>query len=88
MDLVRQEGLPAVVVNPSAPVGPRDIKPTPTGKMIRDAAAGPGLKGGSVRLLHGFLGLRTIVMLGLYLAGFVAAMTTSRSELPGMELWV
>jgi dihydroflavonol-4-reductase len=40
MDLVRREGLPAVVVNPSAPVGPRDIKPTPTGKMIRDAAAG------------------------------------------------
>jgi dihydroflavonol-4-reductase len=40
MDLVRQEALPAVVVNPAAPVGPRDIKPTPTGKMIRDAAAG------------------------------------------------
>jgi dihydroflavonol-4-reductase len=40
MDLVRQEGVPAIVVNPSAPVGPRDIKPTPTGKMIRDAAAG------------------------------------------------
>jgi dihydroflavonol-4-reductase len=40
MDLVRQEKLPAVVVNPAAPVGPRDIKPTPTGKMIRDAAAG------------------------------------------------
>ncbi len=40
LDLVRQEGVPAVVVNPSAPVGPRDIKPTPTGKMIRDAAAG------------------------------------------------
>ena len=40
MDLVRQAGLPAVVVNPAAPVGPRDIKPTPTGKMIRDAAAG------------------------------------------------
>jgi len=40
MDLVRQEGLPVVVVNPAAPVGPRDIKPTPTGKMIRDAAAG------------------------------------------------
>ncbi len=29
-----------VVVNPAAPVGPRDIKPTPTGKMILDAAAG------------------------------------------------
>ena len=28
------------MVNPAAPVGPRDIKPTPTGKMIRDAAAG------------------------------------------------
>jgi dihydroflavonol-4-reductase len=40
MDLVQHERLPAVVVNPAAPVGPRDIKPTPTGKMIRDAAAG------------------------------------------------
>jgi dihydroflavonol-4-reductase len=40
LDLVRQEAVPAVVVNPAAPVGPRDIKPTPTGKMIRDAAAG------------------------------------------------
>jgi dihydroflavonol-4-reductase len=29
-----------VIVNPSTPVGPRDIKPTPTGKMIRDAASG------------------------------------------------
>jgi ferrous iron transport protein B len=27
--------------------------------------------------LHGFLGLRTIVMLGLYLAGFIGAMTTA-----------
>jgi dihydroflavonol-4-reductase len=40
LDLVRTDGLPAVVVNPAAPVGPRDIKPTPTGKMILDAAAG------------------------------------------------
>lgn len=38
--LVREHGLPAVIVNPSTPVGPRDIKPTPTGAMIRDAAAG------------------------------------------------
>ena len=38
-ELVR-EGVPAVIVNPSAPVGPRDIKPTPTGKMVLDAAAG------------------------------------------------
>ncbi len=39
LDLAGQ-GLPVVIVNPSAPVGPRDIRPTPTGKMIRDAAAG------------------------------------------------
>jgi dihydroflavonol-4-reductase len=30
------KGLPLVVVNPSTPVGPRDIKPTPTGKIIVD----------------------------------------------------
>ena len=30
--------LPVVIVNPAAPVGPRDIKPTPTGKMVLDAA--------------------------------------------------
>jgi dihydroflavonol-4-reductase len=29
-------GLPAVIVNPSTPVGPWDIKPTPTGKIIVD----------------------------------------------------
>jgi len=29
-------GLPAVIVNPSAPVGPRDVKPTPTGQVIVD----------------------------------------------------
>jgi ferrous iron transport protein B len=32
----------------------------------------------NITFLHGFLGLRTIVMLSLYLAGFVAAMTTAR----------
>lgn len=29
-------GLPVVIVNPSAPVGPRDVKPTPTGQVIVD----------------------------------------------------
>ena len=29
-------GLPLVIVNPSTPVGPQDIKPTPTGKIIVD----------------------------------------------------
>jgi dihydroflavonol-4-reductase len=38
--LVRDHGVPAVLVNPSTPVGPRDIKPTPTGRTIRDAALG------------------------------------------------
>lgn len=38
--LVRDEGLPAVIVNPSTPIGPRDIKPTPTGRIIVDAVKG------------------------------------------------
>ncbi|MCH8156117.1 MAG: NAD-dependent epimerase/dehydratase family protein [Proteobacteria bacterium] len=38
--LVAEAGLPAVIVNPSMPVGPRDIKPTPTGRMIVEAARG------------------------------------------------
>lgn len=39
IELARQ-GVPVVIVNPAAPVGPRDIRPTPTGRMILDAAAG------------------------------------------------
>ena len=31
-----RKGLPIVIVNPSAPVGPRDVKPTPTGQLIVD----------------------------------------------------
>lgn len=38
--LVKEQSLPAVIVNPTAPVGPGDIKPTPTGRVIRDAALG------------------------------------------------
>ena len=34
------EGLPIVIVNPSTPLGPHDIKPTPTGRIVRDAIAG------------------------------------------------
>jgi dihydroflavonol-4-reductase len=40
LTMVRDRGLPAVIVNPSTPIGPRDIKPTPTGRMIADAASG------------------------------------------------
>jgi len=39
-DLVQTRKLPAVIVNPSTPVGPRDVKPTPTGRIIIEAAAG------------------------------------------------
>jgi dihydroflavonol-4-reductase len=39
LDLARA-GLPVVVVNPSAPVGPWDVKPTPTGQMVVDFMAG------------------------------------------------
>ncbi len=35
-----QAGLPIVIVNPTAPVGPRDVKPTPTGRTVVEAAAG------------------------------------------------
>lgn len=38
--LARDEAAPVVIVNPSAPIGPRDVKPTPTGRMIVEAAAG------------------------------------------------
>jgi dihydroflavonol-4-reductase len=38
-DFARQ-GLPVVIVNPSTPVGPGDIKPTPTGQMILDFLRG------------------------------------------------
>jgi len=38
--LVAERGLPAVIVNPSTPIGPRDVKPTPTGRMIVEAASG------------------------------------------------
>jgi dihydroflavonol-4-reductase len=38
--MVREHGLPAVIVHPSTPIGPRDVKPTPTGKIVVEAAKG------------------------------------------------
>jgi dihydroflavonol-4-reductase len=35
-----QSGFPVVIVNPSTPIGPGDVKPTPTGQLVLDAAAG------------------------------------------------
>jgi dihydroflavonol-4-reductase len=38
--MASQEGLPAIIVNPTTPIGPRDIRPTPTGRILLDAARG------------------------------------------------
>jgi len=38
--LIAEAGAPVVIVNPSTPIGPGDVKPTPTGRMIVEAAAG------------------------------------------------
>ena len=38
--LIVEKGAPVVIVNPSTPIGPRDVKPTPTGRMIVEAASG------------------------------------------------
>lgn len=39
-DMVLREGLPAIIVSPTTPIGPRDIRPTPTGRILLDAARG------------------------------------------------
>jgi dihydroflavonol-4-reductase len=39
-ELIDERGLPAVIVNPSTPIGPGDVKPTPTGRIIVEAARG------------------------------------------------
>ena len=52
--MVAEEGLPAVIVNPSMPIGPRDIKPTPTGRVIVEAALGriPAFVDTGLNLVH------------------------------------
>ncbi|MCX7281473.1 MAG: NAD-dependent epimerase/dehydratase family protein [Alphaproteobacteria bacterium] len=52
--LVREEGLPAVIVAPSTPIGPRDVKPTPTGRIIVEAATGrmPAFVDTGLNLVH------------------------------------
>jgi dihydroflavonol-4-reductase len=39
-EIIKNQNLYVVIVNPSTPIGPRDIKPTPTGRMIVEAASG------------------------------------------------
>jgi dihydroflavonol-4-reductase len=52
--LVDKQGLPVVIVNPSTPIGPRDIKPTPTGRIIVDALSGrmPAYVDTGLNLVH------------------------------------
>ncbi|NQU72764.1 MAG: NAD-dependent epimerase/dehydratase family protein [Rhodospirillales bacterium] len=40
MRLAADEGVPVVTVNPAAPFGPRDIKPTPPGRIVVEFARG------------------------------------------------
>ena len=53
-EMVKLHRLPAVIVNPSAPVGPRDVKPTPTGRIIVECACGhmPGYVDTGLNLVH------------------------------------
>jgi dihydroflavonol-4-reductase len=48
------DGLPAVIVNPSTPVGPHDVRPTPTGRIIVEAASGrmPAFVDTGLNLVH------------------------------------
>jgi dihydroflavonol-4-reductase len=50
----RELGYPLVTVNPSTPIGPGDIKPTPTGRVLLDAAAGrmPAFVDTGLNLVH------------------------------------
>ena len=52
--MIAEEKLPAVIVAPSTPIGPRDIKPTPTGRVIVEAATGkmPAFVDTGLNLVH------------------------------------
>jgi dihydroflavonol-4-reductase len=52
--MIAERGLPAVIVNPSTPLGPRDVKPTPTGRLVLEAARGrvPGFVDTGLNIVH------------------------------------
>ncbi len=52
--MVAERGLAAVIVNPSTPIGPRDVRPTPTGRIIIEAAKGriPAFIDTGLNLVH------------------------------------
>ena len=52
--MVAERGLAAVIVNPSTPIGPGDVRPTPTGRIIIEAAKGriPAFIDTGLNLVH------------------------------------
>jgi dihydroflavonol-4-reductase len=52
--MIERQSLPAVIVHPSTPIGPRDVKPTPTGRVIVEAASGrmPAFVDTGLNLVH------------------------------------
>jgi dihydroflavonol-4-reductase len=54
VEQMAKEGLPVVIVSPSTPIGPRDVKPTPTGRIIVQAASGgmPAFVDTGLNLVH------------------------------------
>lgn len=52
--MVQEKQLPAIIVSPSTPIGPRDIRPTPTGRIIVEAATGkiPAFVDTGLNLVH------------------------------------
>ncbi|MEE8172625.1 MAG: NAD-dependent epimerase/dehydratase family protein, partial [Alphaproteobacteria bacterium] len=53
-EMVSRDGLPAVIVNPSTPIGARDIKPTPSGRIVVDFVNGrmPAYVDTGLNLVH------------------------------------
>jgi dihydroflavonol-4-reductase len=53
-EMITRDELPAVIVHPSTPIGPRDIRPTPTGRVIVAAASGriPGFVDTGLNIVH------------------------------------
>ena len=53
-EMVATRGLPAIIVNPSTPIGPADVHPTPTGRILVEAANGkmPAFVDSGLNLVH------------------------------------
>ena len=54
LQMVSNEALPVVIVNPSTPIGPGDVRPTPTGRIVVEAASGrmPAFVDTGLNLVH------------------------------------